>query len=122
MLSHYNVIAVGETPFTHLPEEIAGYLHPQNKAPNAVFQLELKDPDVGGMEDSPVSLSAPIHRLRELTDMKECLDKRQTCICEHGCCDALCIWNHDEVCVILRRPPRCCRRRIAALLVHEGSE
>ncbi|EKM51645.1 glycoside hydrolase family 13 protein [Phanerochaete carnosa HHB-10118-sp] len=96
VLSRYDVMTVGETPCTHLPEDIAAYVFPQNKELNMVFQFELMDLDLGGAEDNLESLTALMHRQWKLTDMKKCVSKWQTYMREHGYWNTLYIENHDQ--------------------------
>jgi oligo-1,6-glucosidase len=96
VLSKYDIMTVGETPCTHLPEKIAMYVLPQNKELNMVFQFELMDIDLGGVEGNLESLVALMHRPWKLTDMKTCVNKWQTYMREQGYWNTLYIENHDQ--------------------------
>lgn len=76
----YDIITVGETPFTHDAEEIVKYVLPANKELNMVFQFEIMD------LDSP-SGSPLIHRPWKLTELKRLVEKWQKYKREDG------FWN-----------------------------
>ena len=94
VLSHYDVMTVGETPCTHSAEEIAAYVLPMNKELNMVFNFELMDIDIGGThDDSAVPL---MYRPWKLADLKRVVDKWQTYMREQGYWNTLYIENHDQ--------------------------
>lgn len=45
LLPEYDILTVGETPFTHSSDELAAYVLPANDELNMVFQFELMDLD-----------------------------------------------------------------------------
>lgn len=71
--SEYDLITVGETPFTHDALELAAYVLPKNKELNMVFHFELMDLDspLGG-EHKPL-----IHRDWNLSELKEIVGRWQ---------------------------------------------
>jgi len=79
----YDLITVGETPFTHDEAELAAYVLPQNKELNMVFQFELMDIDspLGGRH-KPL-----IHRDWKLTEFKAIVGRWQNFRREDG------FWN-----------------------------
>jgi alpha-glucosidase len=53
VLSKHDLMTVGETPFTHSPDQLAPYVLPTSKEQNMVFQFQLMYIDVphsGGSE------------------------------------------------------------------------
>jgi glycosidase len=74
-LSEYDLVTVGETPFTHDTEELAAYVLPKNKELNMVFQFELMDIDspVEGEDSVPL-----IYKPWKLSDLKDIVRRWQT--------------------------------------------
>lgn len=75
-LLEYDIMTVGETPFTHDFEELAAYVLPDDEL-NMVFQFELMDLDspstIPGEDHSPL-----IYRPWKLSAFKEVINRWQT--------------------------------------------
>ncbi|KAH7920510.1 glycoside hydrolase family 13 protein [Leucogyrophana mollusca] len=89
VLSHYDLITVGETPFTHEASQLAAYVLPKNKELNMVFHFELMD------LDSP-DYSPLIHKEWKLTDLKDVIQRWQQYKRDEGFWNAVFIENHDH--------------------------
>lgn len=96
VLSHYDIMTVGETPFTHSAEDIAAYVLPQNRELNMVFQFELMDLDLGGASDNVDSLCVLMWRPWRLSELKRVVTKWQTHMRAEGYWNSLYIENHDQ--------------------------
>ncbi|KAK6977745.1 glycoside hydrolase family 13 protein [Favolaschia claudopus] len=92
VLSQYDIITVGETPFTHSASELARYVLPANKELNMVFQFELVD------LDSPRTAQRMpfIHRPWKLSEFREIVGRWQTFKRDEGFWNAVFIENHDQ--------------------------
>ncbi|KAF9449623.1 glycoside hydrolase family 13 protein [Macrolepiota fuliginosa MF-IS2] len=93
VLSKYDIMTVGETPFTHDAEELAAYVLPANKELNMVFQFELMDIDspMEGPQRVPlIKKEWKLEELREIT-VRWQLYKR-----DEGFWNAIFIENHDH--------------------------
>ncbi|KAH7906284.1 glycoside hydrolase family 13 protein [Hygrophoropsis aurantiaca] len=89
VLSHHDLITVGETPFTHDASQLAAYVLPKNKELNMVFHFELMD------LDSP-DYSALIHKDWKLTELKAVIQRWQRYKRDEGFWNAVFIENHDH--------------------------
>ncbi len=87
-------MTVGETPFTHHPDDIAAYVLPQNKELNMVFVFEIMDIDSGGVEGGAEAVSPLVHREWTLLKLKNITEKWQLFKREEG------YWN---ACALLVR-------------------
>ncbi|KAI0777898.1 glycoside hydrolase family 13 protein [Irpex lacteus] len=96
VLSHYDTMTVGETPFTHHPDDIAAYVLPQNKELNMVFVFEIMDIDSGGVEGGAEAVSPLVHREWTLLKLKNITEKWQLFKREEGYWNALFLENHDN--------------------------
>ena len=96
VLSHYDVMTVGETPFTHSAEETAAYVLPMNKELNMVFNFELMDLDVGSVSGGTENLVPLMHSPWKLAELKRIVNKWQTYMREQGYWNTLYIENHDQ--------------------------
>ncbi|KAJ8703301.1 hypothetical protein PTI98_001936 [Pleurotus ostreatus] len=95
VLSHYDVITVGETPSTYLADEVAKYVLPQNKELNMVFQFELMDIDA--FVDPRSGDHIPMIPCDwTLSDLKNIVTKWQVFKREEGFWNAVFIENHDQ--------------------------
>ncbi|KAF7345697.1 Glycoside hydrolase family 13 protein [Mycena venus] len=92
VLSQYDLITVGETPFTHSVAELARYVLPANKELNMIFHFELVD------LDSPRTAQRTpfIHRPWKLSEFTEIVNRWQTFKREEGFWNAVFIENHDQ--------------------------
>ncbi|KAJ7626207.1 glycoside hydrolase family 13 protein [Roridomyces roridus] len=113
VLSKYDIMTVGETPFSHCARQLAEYVLPANKELNMIFQFELVDLDsprpptcaAAGVpeEDKLRCLRMPfIHRPWKLTELREIVGKWQTCKREEGYWNAVFIENHDQARCVTR--------------------
>ncbi|KAG1798661.1 glycoside hydrolase family 13 protein [Suillus plorans] len=89
VLSHHDLITVGETPFTHESSELAAYVLPQNRELNMVFHFELMD------IDSP-SESPLLRKPWTLGELKEIIGRWQQFMRDDGFWNAVFIENHDH--------------------------
>ncbi|KAJ8487936.1 hypothetical protein ONZ45_g14138 [Pleurotus djamor] len=95
VLSKYDTITVGETPFTHSADEIAKYVLPDRKELNMVFQFELMDLDASIY--GPNSDYLPmIPRNWELREFKDIVAKWQKFKRDEGFWNTVFIENHDQ--------------------------
>ncbi|KAF8990723.1 glycoside hydrolase family 13 protein [Cyathus striatus] len=92
VLSKYDIMTVGETPFTHDSSQLAAYVLPENKELNMVFQFELMDIDSPlGRDHSPL-----IHKQWKLDEFREVEGRWQTFEREREFWNAVFIENHDH--------------------------
>lgn len=89
VLSHHDLITVGETPFTHEASELAAYVLPQNRELNMVFHFELMD------IDSP-SESPLLRKPWALAELKAIVGRWQRFMRDDGFWNAVFIENHDH--------------------------
>ncbi|KIK92345.1 glycoside hydrolase family 13 protein [Paxillus rubicundulus Ve08.2h10] len=89
VLSHHDLITVGETPFTHDASELAAYVLPQNKELNMVFHFELMD------LDSP-DYSPLVKKAWKLAELKDVVRRWQRYKRDEGFWNAVFIENHDH--------------------------
>ncbi|KAG2047168.1 glycoside hydrolase family 13 protein [Suillus hirtellus] len=89
VLSHHDLITVGETPFTHEASELAAYVLPQNRELNMVFHFELMD------IDSP-SESPLLRKPWTLGEFKEIIGRWQKFMRDDGFWNAVFLENHDH--------------------------
>ncbi|KAH7884182.1 glycoside hydrolase family 13 protein [Phlebopus sp. FC_14] len=89
VLSHHDLITVGETPFTHDPNTLAAYVLPQNKELNMVFNFDLMDID--SPQDAPL-----LCKQWTLREFKEVVRRWQVCMRDEGYWNAVFIENHDH--------------------------
>ncbi|KAJ2913186.1 hypothetical protein MD484_g7227, partial [Candolleomyces efflorescens] len=92
VLSKYDLITVGETPFTYDKEEIAAYVLPQNKEFQMAFQFGLSDIDspLEGEDVAPL-----IYKPWKLSDLKDVICQWQTFKRDEGFWNAVFTENHD---------------------------
>ncbi|KAF8166111.1 glycoside hydrolase family 13 protein [Mycena galopus ATCC 62051] len=92
LLMEYDLITVGETPFTHSAAELARYVLPANEELNMVFHFELVD------LDSPRTATRQpfIYRPWKLSEFKEIVNRWQRFKREEGFWNAVFIENHDQ--------------------------
>ncbi|KAJ2933230.1 hypothetical protein H1R20_g3817, partial [Candolleomyces eurysporus] len=93
VLSKYDLITVGETPFTHDTEELAAYVLPKNKELNMVFQFELMDIDSPLEGEDVVPL---IYKPWKLSDLKNIVRRWQTFKRDEGFWNTVFTENHDH--------------------------
>ncbi|KAJ6539974.1 glycoside hydrolase family 13 protein [Mycena vulgaris] len=98
VLSHPDLITVGETPFTHSAAELSKYVLPQNKELNMVFQFELVDLD--SPRTAPRTPFA--HRPWKLSELKEIVARWQRFDRDAGFWNAVYIENHDQARAVSR--------------------
>ncbi|KAJ7581855.1 glycoside hydrolase family 13 protein [Mycena floridula] len=91
----YDIITVGETPFTHSAEELAKYVLPANKELNMVFHFELMDID-SPSKDSGIERSPLIPWPWKVTELKEIIIRWQRYKKDVGFWNAVFIENHDH--------------------------
>ncbi|KAL4064774.1 glycoside hydrolase family 13 protein [Scleroderma yunnanense] len=89
VLSHYDLITVGETPFTHDASALAEYVLPQNKELNMVFNFALMD------IDSP-DYSPLVRKAWTLAELKDVVRRWQQYKRDEGYWNAVFIENHDH--------------------------
>ncbi|OAX36276.1 glycoside hydrolase family 13 protein [Rhizopogon vinicolor AM-OR11-026] len=89
VLSHHDLITVGETPFTHDSSELAAYVLPQNRELNMVFHFELMDID--SPPESPL-----LNKPWTLTELKAIVGRWQRFMRDEGFWNAIFIENHDH--------------------------
>ncbi|KAG6332404.1 hypothetical protein ID866_6683 [Astraeus odoratus] len=89
VLSHHDLITVGETPFTHDASQLAAYVLPQNKELNMVFHFELMD------IDSP-DYSPLVQKAWTLTEFRDVIRRWQQYKRDEGYWNAVFIENHDH--------------------------
>lgn len=75
-LVDYDIITVGETPFTHSAEALAAYVLPANDELNMVFQFELMDID-SPSKDPKEDHSPLIYEPWKLSEYKEIISRWQ---------------------------------------------
>jgi len=95
VLSHHDLITVGETPFTHDVSALAAYVLPRNKEFNMVFHFELMD------LDSPAE-SPLVKKAWRLTELKAVVKRWQTYKRDEGFWNAVFIENHDHARAVSR--------------------
>ncbi|THG96036.1 hypothetical protein EW026_g5712 [Hermanssonia centrifuga] len=88
VLSHYDLMTVGETPLTHHPEDIAAYVLPTNKELHMVFHFEQMDLDGDG--------DSLIQKPRQFTKLKALIEKWQQFNREDGFWNTIYLENHDH--------------------------
>ncbi|KAF8655995.1 hypothetical protein AX16_002815 [Volvariella volvacea WC 439] len=91
VLSHYDLLTVGETPFTHNIADLDPYVLPPGEELNMVFQFELMDIDHPKGGHTPL-----IHRDWKLSEFKEVISKWQRYKRDEGFWNAIFIENHDH--------------------------
>jgi len=90
-LLDYDVMTVGETPFTHDECTLAEYGLPKNKELNMLFQFEIMD------LDSPPEV--PLKRRQwKLSELKSIISKWQNFRREEG------FWNTSVICALFSAP------------------
>ncbi|KAG2338836.1 glycoside hydrolase family 13 protein [Suillus weaverae] len=89
VLSHHDLITVGETPFTHEASELAAYVLPQNRELNMVFHFELMDID--SSSESPL-----LRKPWTLSELKAIVGRWQCFMRDDGFWNAVFIENHDQ--------------------------
>ncbi|KAG9310483.1 glycoside hydrolase superfamily [Chiua virens] len=95
VLSHHDLITVGETPFTHDASVLAEYVLPKNKELNTVFNFDLMDLD--SPEESPL-----VKKAWRLTEFKAIVGRWQMYKREEGYWNAVFIENHDHARAVSR--------------------
>ncbi|EAU93650.1 alpha-glucosidase [Coprinopsis cinerea okayama7 len=93
VLSKYDILTVGETPFTHDASHLARYVLPANKELNMVFQFEHMELDTPLMGDDDVPL---LYKSWKLTQMKEIITRWQQYKRDEGFWNAAYTENHDH--------------------------
>ncbi|THH16201.1 hypothetical protein EW146_g4401 [Bondarzewia mesenterica] len=95
VLSKYDLITVGEAPFTHDSKDLAEFVLPANKELNMVFSFEVVEID---NSDKGFSAGANPLQYREwkLSELKDIIKKWQTLLREEGFWNAVFIENHDQ--------------------------
>ncbi|KAI6028958.1 glycoside hydrolase family 13 protein [Pisolithus marmoratus] len=89
VLSKYDLITVGETPFTHDASQPAAYVLPQNKELNMVFSFDLMDLDAP--DDSPL-----VRKAWTLAEFKDVVRRWQQFKRDEGFWNTVYIENHDH--------------------------
>ncbi|KAI6165427.1 glycoside hydrolase family 13 protein [Pisolithus thermaeus] len=89
VLSKYDLITVGETPFTHDATQLAAYVLPQNKELNMVFNFDLMD------LDSP-DYSPLVRKAWTLADFRDVIRRWQQFKRDEGFWNTVFIENHDH--------------------------
>ncbi|EJT98285.1 alpha amylase [Dacryopinax primogenitus] len=89
VLSKYDLITVGETPFTHDVKTLAEYVLPKNKELQMVFTFELHDID--GTPRIPLK-----PRKFHLSSFKSIIHKYQTAMLSLGGWNSVYLENHDQ--------------------------
>ncbi|KAJ7581856.1 alpha amylase [Mycena floridula] len=95
VLSHYDIITVGQTSLTYSVEEVAKYVLPANKELNMVFQFELMHIDLPS-KDSGIERSPLIPRPWKVAELKEIIIRWQRYKKDEGFWNAVFIENHDH--------------------------
>ncbi|KAK0499504.1 glycoside hydrolase family 13 protein [Armillaria luteobubalina] len=93
VLSHYDIVTVGETPFTESMDALMLYVLPDRKELNMVFHFELME------LDTPTTIedwSPLMHRQWKLTELKDIISRWQVFKSEEGFWNAIFIENHDH--------------------------
>ncbi|KAK2461008.1 hypothetical protein APHAL10511_006949 [Amanita phalloides] len=115
VLSKYDVMTVGETPFTHDEDTLAEYGLPKNKELNMLFQFEIMD------LDAPPEI--PLKRKEwKLSKLKSIIHKWQNFKRDEGFWNTVFIENHDHARVVSRfgndttDEKRACSAKLLALL------
>ncbi|KAI0794949.1 alpha amylase [Abortiporus biennis] len=101
VLSHYDIMTVGETPFSNEPEAVAPYVLPQNEELQMVFQFELvkidaSNPEGTTSEGNDADSDPLIYKPWKLKDLKSIITKWQQLKREDGFWNAIYIENHDN--------------------------
>ncbi|KAF9052123.1 glycoside hydrolase family 13 protein [Panaeolus papilionaceus] len=99
VLANRDLITVGETPFTHVAEELAQFVLPANKELNMVFHFELMDVDSPkeGQDIAPL-----IARPWKLSEFRSVITRWQTYKREEGFWNTVFIENHDHARAVSR--------------------
>ncbi|KIJ99172.1 glycoside hydrolase family 13 protein [Laccaria amethystina LaAM-08-1] len=99
VLSKYDLITVGETPFTHKASELDGYVLPSNNELNMVFHFELMDVDSPeeGQYRSPLK-----QKDWTLAEFREIVVRWQNYKREEGFWNSVFIENHDHARAVTR--------------------
>ncbi|KAF9035355.1 glycoside hydrolase family 13 protein [Hymenopellis radicata] len=92
VLSHYDLMTVGETPFTHSTEELARYVLPKNNELNMVFQFELMHLD----QPDHVDASPLEHHDWKVAELRDIVSRWQVFKRDEGFWNAIFIENHDH--------------------------
>ncbi|PBK93930.1 glycoside hydrolase family 13 protein [Armillaria gallica] len=93
VLSHYDIITVGETPFTESMDALMLYVLPDRKELNMVFQFELMELDT---PKTVKDWSPLMHRQWKLSELKDIISRWQVFKSEDGFWNAIFIENHDH--------------------------
>jgi oligo-1,6-glucosidase len=88
-LSEYDIVTVGETPWTHDPAELARYVVPSAHELNMVFTFHHMDVD--GAFDQPL-----IPKKWNLSELKSTINKWQTHMHAYDGWNSVFIENHDQ--------------------------
>lgn len=80
----YDIMTVGETPYTHKAEDIAAYVLPASKELNMVFHNQIMNLDDGWVDGRAETASILIHREWRLSELKNVVDKWQQYKREEG--------------------------------------
>ncbi|TFK66304.1 glycoside hydrolase family 13 protein [Pluteus cervinus] len=91
VLSRYDLLTVGETPFTHDTAELDPYVIPPGEELNMVFQFELMDLDHPKGEHTPL-----VYRPWKVKEFKEVINRWQTYKRDEGYWNAVFTENHDH--------------------------
>ncbi|KAH6903418.1 alpha amylase [Coprinopsis sp. MPI-PUGE-AT-0042] len=93
VLSKYDIITVGETPFTHDATHLASYVLPANKELNMVFQFEAMEIDAPkrGEQDIPLQ-----RKEWKLSQLKEIITRWQNYKRDEGFWNTVYTENHDH--------------------------
>ncbi|KAJ8456416.1 hypothetical protein ONZ45_g18727 [Pleurotus djamor] len=98
VLSRYDTMTVGETPYSNSADEIAAYVLPQNKELNEVFVFELMEVDTtivegpnGSKDHRPM-----VPRKWELPEFKEIVARWQHFKRNEGFWNTVFLENHDH--------------------------
>lgn len=89
VLSKYDLITVGETPFTHDATQLAAYVLPKNKELNMVFNFDLMD------LDSP-DYSPLVRKAWTLAEFRDVIRRWQQFKRDEGFWNTVFIENHDH--------------------------
>ncbi len=84
MISDYDIITVGETPFTESMDALMLYVLPDRKELNMVFQFELMELDT---PKTVKDWSPLMHRQWKLSELKDIINRWQVFKSEDG------FWN-----------------------------
>ncbi|KAA1479220.1 glycoside hydrolase family 13 protein [Dentipellis sp. KUC8613] len=94
VLSKYDLITVGEAPFTYTTTGLAAFVLPANLELNMVFQFQVVEID---NSDEGVEGSAPLkYREWQLPELKAIINKWQNLLLDDGFWNAVFIENHDQ--------------------------